>query len=181
MAWQRLLCVGFCAVALSSAACRAQGDESSPTALAAKKHVAKSNTAKSHQPVKSRATAAKARLRAVAAAKPAKPVRSRERKPGQVGYASWYGGERNGMSMASGGRFNENDLTAAHRTLPLDSRARVTNMVNGRSVTVRITDRGPSRQGRIIDLSQSAADELGMRNTGVTRVHVEPFVPPNLP
>lgn len=186
MAWQRLLCVGFCAVALSSAGYGAQGGENSPPALAAKpapaqKHVAKSKMAKPHQPVKSKTTAAKAKSRAVASAKLAKLAHSRERKPGQVGYASWYGGERNSMSMASGGRFNKNDLTAAHRTLPLDSRARVTNMANGRSVTVRITDRGPSRQGRIIDLSQSAAEELGMRNTGVARVHVEPFVPPNLP
>jgi rare lipoprotein A len=58
--------------------------------------------------------------------------------------------------------------------LPLHSKARVTNIENGRSVTVRITDRGPSHKGRIIDLSQSAAEEIGMRQSGVARVRVEP-------
>jgi rare lipoprotein A len=186
MAWQRLLCVGFCAVALTSAAYGARGEEISPSAVDSKpvlanKHLVKSKMVKAIHPIKSKVAAGKAKARSVTSVKPAKLGPHRERKPGQVGYASWYGGERNGQSTASGGRFNMYELTAAHRTLPLDSRARVTNMANGRSVTVRITDRGPSRQGRIIDLSQSAAEELGMRNSGVARVHVEPFVPSNLP
>jgi rare lipoprotein A (peptidoglycan hydrolase) len=186
MAWQRLLCVSFCAVALTSAAYGAQGEEISPPAVdskpvLAKKHLVKGKTLKVVHSIKSKVATGNAKSRSVASAKPAKLGPHRERKPGQVGYASWYGGERNGQSTASGGRFDMYDLTAAHRTLPLDSRARVTNMANGRSVTVRITDRGPSRHGRIIDLSQSAAEELGMRNSGVARVHVEPFVPSNLP
>jgi rare lipoprotein A len=77
--------------------------------------------------------------------------------------------------MASGGKFDKNELTAAHRTLPLHSKARVTNMANGRTVMVRITDRGPSRKGRIIDLSQSAAEEIGMTRSGLARVQVEPM------
>jgi rare lipoprotein A len=183
MAWQRLLCVGFCAVVLTSAAYRAQGAETSPSAITAKpalgkKHLVKGKTARAIHPATAKVAIGNATARPVAS-----PNRAphRERKPGQVGYASWYGRERNGQSTASGGAFNMYELTAAHRTLPLDSRAQVTNIANGRSVTVRITDRGPARQGRIIDLSQSAADELGMRNSGVARVHVEPFVPTNLP
>jgi rare lipoprotein A len=183
MAWQRLLCVGFCAIALTSAAYGAQGAETSPSTIAAKpafakKHFVKSKTAKALHLATAKVAIGDAKPGSVASSKRAA---HRERKPGQVGYASWYGRERNGQSTASGGAFNMYELTAAHRTLPLDSRARVTNIANGRSVTVRITDRGPSRQGRIIDLSQSAADELGMRNSGVARVHVEPFVPTNLP
>jgi rare lipoprotein A len=177
MAWQRLLCVGFYAVALSSAAYGAPAAETSQSGMdakpvLAKKHVVTSKAIKAHHPVKSKTATAKGGSR---------PVHQRERKVGQVGYASWYGSELNGMSMAGGGRFNQNELTAAHPTLPLYSRARVTNMTNGRSVTVRITDRGPSHEGRIIDLSQSAAEEIGMRNSGVARVHVEPFVGTNLP
>ena len=77
--------------------------------------------------------------------------------------------------MAGGGKFDKDELTAAHRTLPLHSNARVTNMANGRTVMVRITDRGPSRKGRIIDLSQSAAEQIGMKRSGVARVQVEPM------
>lgn len=181
MAWQRLLCVGFYAVALTSTAYGTPSLESAPPAMEAKPVLAKKPTVKSktikaprHGKPRTVLTKAKTRSRPVSSAPPVKSPRPRERKVGQVGYASWYGGERNGMATASGGRFNKNELTAAHPSLPLYSQARVTNMANGRSVTVSITDRGPTRQGRIIDLSQSAAEELGMRNTGVARVHVEP-------
>jgi rare lipoprotein A len=178
MAWQRLLCVGFYAVALTSAAYGAPTVENAPPAIDAKpvptkKPVAKNKALKANHHVKPKA--AKADTRSASSADPAKPARPRERKIGQIGYASWYGGERHGMATASGGLFNKNELTAAHPTLPLYSRVRVTNMANGRSVTVSITDRGPTHQGRIIDLSQSAAEELGMRNRGVARVHVEPI------
>jgi rare lipoprotein A len=179
MAWQRLLCVGFYVFALTSAAYGAPTVESAPPAIEAKsvqakKPVVQGKAAKAHHHAQPQVAKARVKTPSVSAAKPAKLPHTRERKVGQVGYASWYGGERNGMATASGGRFNKNELTAAHRTLPLYSKARVTNMANGRSVTVSITDRGPSRQGRIIDLSQSAAEELGMRNSGVARVHVEP-------
>jgi rare lipoprotein A len=178
MAWQRLLCIGFYAVALTSAAYGAPTVENAPPAMDAKpvltnQPVVESKAVKANHHVKPRA--AKAKTRSTSSADPTKPAHPRERKVGQIGYASWYGGELHGMATASGGLFNKNELTAAHPTLPLYSRVRVTNMANGRSVTVRITDRGPSHQGRIIDVSQSAAEELGMRNRGVARVHVEPI------
>lgn len=75
--------------------------------------------------------------------------------------------------VASGGWFNPNALTAAHKTLPFGTRVRVTNLRNGRSVVVRINDRGPFIRGRIIDLSKRAATVVGMRNAGVVPVRVE--------
>lgn len=75
--------------------------------------------------------------------------------------------------VASGGWFNPNALTAAHKTLPFGTRVRVTNLRNGRSVVVRINDRGPYIRGRIIDLSQRAATVVGMRQAGVVPVSVQ--------
>jgi rare lipoprotein A len=75
--------------------------------------------------------------------------------------------------VASGGSFNPNGMTAAHKSLPFGSRVRVTNMGNGRSVEVRINDRGPYVAGRIIDLSKAAAGLLGMTAQGIARVRVE--------
>jgi rare lipoprotein A len=74
--------------------------------------------------------------------------------------------------VASGGRFNPNALTAAHKTLPFGTKVRVTHMGNGRSVTVTINDRGPYIRGRIIDLSRRAAGVIGMTGSGVARVSV---------
>ena len=91
----------------------------------------------------------------------------------QVGVASWYGGRHQGRLTASGEVFDESKLTAAHRTLPLITLARITNLENGRSVDVRINDRGPYIDGRVIDLSTRAADELGMTQQGLARVRVE--------
>ncbi|MBV8653614.1 MAG: septal ring lytic transglycosylase RlpA family protein [Alphaproteobacteria bacterium] len=96
---------------------------------------------------------------------------------GEVGLASWYGGDWEGRRTASGESLDGREFTAAHRTLPLHSRVRVTNLANGRSIMVRITDRGPHRKGRIIDLSQSAAEQLGMKHRGVARVRLEPMSP----
>jgi rare lipoprotein A len=79
---------------------------------------------------------------------------------------------------ANGERFDKTSLTAAHRTLPFNSRVRVTNLVNGRSVVVRINDRGPFKPGRIIDLSEAAAEVVGMRAVGLTQVRVEPLPGP---
>jgi rare lipoprotein A len=90
----------------------------------------------------------------------------------QVGYASWYGREYHGKLTASGERFNMRDMTAAHRTLPFGTRARVMNLGNGRSVVVRINDRGPFKRGRIIDLSWGAARRLDMVEEGVVKVAV---------
>lgn len=92
----------------------------------------------------------------------------------QNGIASWYGADV-GKVTASGEAYDMRLFTAAHRSLPLDSKCRVTNLNNGRSVTVTVTDRGPATKGRIIDLSRSAADSLGMRSAGLARVRIEPL------
>jgi rare lipoprotein A len=91
----------------------------------------------------------------------------------EEGLASWYGGKFQGRRTASGERFDTNKLTAAHRTLPFDSVVRVTNLENNRSVEVRINDRGPFVDGRIIDLSRAAAEALRMTGRGVARVSLE--------
>jgi rare lipoprotein A len=86
--------------------------------------------------------------------------------------ASWYGGNFNGHQTASGERFNPNSMTAASKTLPLGSVVHVTNPENGRSVNVRINDRGPYVRGRTLDLSKGAARKIGLK--GVARVKVTP-------
>ena len=86
------------------------------------------------------------------------------------GMASYYGDELAGNRTASGERFNPSQLTAAHRTLPFGSMVRVTNISNGDSVVVRINDRGPFAHGRVIDVSQAAAREIGMHRSGTARV-----------
>jgi rare lipoprotein A len=100
----------------------------------------------------------------------------------EVGSAAWYGGHHIGKRTASGDRLDAVHLTAAHRSLPLRSLVRVTNLTNGRSVICRITDRGPVSQSLLIDVSPSVADELDMRRAGIVRVAVEPVAPaPDLP
>jgi rare lipoprotein A len=89
------------------------------------------------------------------------------------GWASWYGPGFNGNMSASGEIFNQNDLTAAHRTLPFGTRVKVTNMDNGTSVLVRITDRGPYAGDRILDLSMGAARVLGLIQSGVAPVRLD--------
>jgi hypothetical protein len=91
------------------------------------------------------------------------------------GLASWYGPGFAGRRTASGEVFDPAQLTAAHRTLPFGTRVRVTNVANGRSVEVRITDRGPFKPDRIIDLSRGAAEAIDMLRSGVARVRVEPI------
>src|SRR5690242_12942217 len=91
----------------------------------------------------------------------------------QIGKASWYGPHFQGKETASGESFNQNDLTAAHRTLPLGSVVRVTNLSNGNQVTVRINDRGPVYHSRIIDLSSMAAKILGFRGQGLQTVRLD--------
>jgi rare lipoprotein A len=88
----------------------------------------------------------------------------------QRGQASWYGPRFNGRRTASGERFDMQELTAAHRTLPFGTMVRVHSLVNGRDVDVRITDRGPYSGNRIIDLSRAAAEELGMLGMGLKEV-----------
>lgn len=87
--------------------------------------------------------------------------------------ASWYGPWHQGRRTASGERFNSNAMTAAHRSLPLGTIVSVTNLGNHRSVRVRINDRGPYVDGRIIDLSAAAARRLGMQKDGIARVRIE--------
>lgn len=89
------------------------------------------------------------------------------------GAASWYGGKFHGRLTANGERFDMNELTAAHRSLPFGTRVRVTNEHNGRSVVVRINDRGPFVGNRIIDLSRGAAAAVDMISTGVAPVRVD--------
>ncbi|MBD9513447.1 septal ring lytic transglycosylase RlpA family protein [Pseudomonas sp. BGr12] len=89
------------------------------------------------------------------------------------GTASYYGKAHHGKRTASGERFNQNALTAAHRTLPFGTRVRVTNLDNGRSVVVRINDRGPFGRGRIIDVSKAAAEQLNMLRSGTAPVRLE--------
>jgi rare lipoprotein A len=90
----------------------------------------------------------------------------------EVGMASWYGDAFNGRPTSTGERFDMSQLTAAHKTLPLPGLVEVTNLTNGRRIVVRVNDRGPFVDGRIIDLSREAADELDMRRQGVARVRV---------
>lgn len=89
---------------------------------------------------------------------------------GQAGMASWYGPGFHGKRTANGERFNTHSLTAAHRTLPFGSRVRVTNKTTGRSIVVRINDRGPFVGGRVIDLSKASARAIGV--AGVAKVVV---------
>ena len=91
----------------------------------------------------------------------------------EIGMASWYGAGLNRQLTADGERFNMNALTAAHRSLPLNSMVRVTNLDNGRIVIVRINDRGPFAKNRIIDLSAKAARALGMTQDGTAHVKLE--------
>ncbi len=91
----------------------------------------------------------------------------------ETGLASWYGPKFHGKRTASGEVFNQEKFTAAHRTLPWGSRVKVTNLANGKSVDVRINDRGPFGKGRIIDVSRSAARALDMVGRGITTVRIE--------
>ncbi len=91
----------------------------------------------------------------------------------KVGVASWYGPNFHGKKTANGEIYNQNDLTAAHKTLPLPSIVRVTNLKNGKSLIVRVNDRGPYAHGRIIDMSKRAAELLGFKNQGTAKVRVQ--------
>lgn len=91
----------------------------------------------------------------------------------EEGMASWYGPNFVGRPTANGEVFDPSQLTAAHRTLPFDTRVRVTNLENGRSVVVRINDRGPFKDNRVIDLSQAAAREVGLMGSGVAPVRID--------
>ncbi len=95
----------------------------------------------------------------------------------ETGMASWYG--PSGHRAADGSAYDGTGMTAAHKTLPLGSIARVTNLTNDESVMVRITDRGPFANGRILDLSESAAKQIGLYRMGVAKVRIEAFANPS--
>jgi len=91
----------------------------------------------------------------------------------EVGEASWYGPGFHGQETANGETFNQNEMTAAHPNLPMGTKAKVTNLENGKKVDVRINDRGPYTQSRVIDLSSAAAKKLDMKGDGSTQVKIE--------
>lgn len=95
----------------------------------------------------------------------------------QIGLASWYGPGFHGNLTANGEIFDQDAMTAAHRTLPLPSRARITRMDTGQSIMVRINDRGPYIDGRVLDLSRAAAEALGFVEDGLIEVRIEALGP----
>ncbi|WP_245968661.1 septal ring lytic transglycosylase RlpA family protein [Hephaestia caeni] len=94
-----------------------------------------------------------------------------------LGYASWYGSESGNMT-ANGEKFRPKGISAAHKTLPLPSYVEVTSLQTGRTILVRVNDRGPFARGRIIDLSKGAAEQLGIRAAGTAPVRVRIVDPP---
>jgi rare lipoprotein A len=98
---------------------------------------------------------------------------------GEIGMASWYGMERQGMHTSSGELFDKNKLTAAHPKLPFGTTVRVTNLRNHDSALLKINDRGPGIGRRVIDVSQEAAKELGFMEAGLARVEVDVVSFPN--
>ncbi len=109
----------------------------------------------------------------LAEAQPGEPDLDALQVADQVGIASWYGNQHQGRLTASGERFDERKLTAAHRTLPLDTKVKVTNLENGKSIEVKVNDRGPYIPGRVLDLSTQAAKMLGMEKEGLALVRIE--------
>lgn len=100
------------------------------------------------------------------------PASSREVSGSETGMASFYSESYNGRKTANGEVYNSSRLTAAHKTLPFGTKVKVTNLINGKSVKVRINDRGPFIAGRIIDLTRSAARKIDMVNAGVVKVKI---------
>ena len=96
----------------------------------------------------------------------------------ETGKASYYGSEFEGRKTASGERYDGDEMTAAHRTLPFGTRVRVVNLTNDKSVELVINDRGPHKKGRIVDVSRRAAKELDMITAGVVRVRLEVLAGP---
>jgi rare lipoprotein A len=124
--------------------------------------------------------AAKVTVPLVSATSGQKSSKRRGSKPFQVGTASWYGEQFQGKTTASGEPYNMGDFTAAHPTLPLGTFVKVTNLKNGRTVVVRINDRGPVVDGRIIDVSYHTARALGFKEHGLQRVRLDIYQPTTL-
>jgi len=111
------------------------------------------------------------------------PAIARNAKPARIGttetgIASWYGVPYDGRRTASGEIYDMRQLTAAHRTLPFNTWLRVTNLTNGKRVDVKVNDRGPFVQGRVIDLSLGAASEIDMVRQGTAKVRLKVIAPP---
>ena len=102
---------------------------------------------------------------------------SDDRDYDETGVASWYGPGFHALDTANGERYDQDDLTAAHKTLPMPSYVEVTNLENGRKLVVRINDRGPFAKGRIIDLSRRSAQLLGVDKAGTAKVRVRRVFP----
>lgn len=111
-------------------------------------------------------------------AEPRQPSGARSATRVQRGKASYYAPNLAGRRMADGGRFDPRSDAAAHRTLPLGSKARVRNLENGRTATVTVRDRGPHARGRVLDVSPGTAERLGMKDAGVASVEVAPLEAP---
>ena len=109
--------------------------------------------------------------------KPQSPQVNKGRRWFQVGLASWYGKYFQGRKTANGESYDMNGLTCAHRSLPLGSWIRVTNLRNRKSVFVRVNDRGPMPEDRIVDLSYGAAKVVGLTSRGIAKVKLEPLRP----
>jgi rare lipoprotein A len=122
-------------------------------------------------PVRRRAAVATRKRTRLATAKPEASKPAASTRDAAQGLASYY--RFHGRRTASGETFDSNELTAAHRTLPFGTKLRVTNVSTGQSVTVRVNDRGPFIAGRVVDVSQSAADALGMTRQGVAKVKLD--------
>ena len=101
-----------------------------------------------------------------------------QKRPSQKGEASYYGAEFNGRQMANGAKFNPNSDSAAHRSLPLGTKAEVTNLENGRTTIVKVEDRGPYAKGRVLDVSPRTAEDLGMKQSGHAEVRITPVEVP---
>lgn len=114
-------------------------------------------------------------------AKPALGGVDLARKPPLLGLVSYYARKFHGRLTASGARFDNGELTAAHKTLPFGTLVRVTNLRNNRSVVVKVNDRGPHVRGRVLDLSRAAAQTLGILSQGLARVAWEVVPPPGGP
>ena len=160
----------FTAIAIGSALISPAAAESAPSARPAVRTV--SSNALPDAVVKAEKLHRSANMSYQVAGKRYYPMR-KVAEFSQTGKASWYGNKFHGRKTSSGERYDMNMMTAAHKTLPIPSYAKVTNLANGKSVVVRINDRGPYGRGRIIDLSRAAAERLGMLRSGVAPVRVE--------
>ena len=164
----------FTAIAIGSALISPAAAESAPSARPAVRTV--SSNALPDAVVKAEKLHRSANMSYQVAGKRYYPMR-KVAEFSQTGKATWYGNKFHGRKTSSGERYDMNMMTAAHKTLPIPSYAKVTNLANGKSVVVRINDRGPFHSSRVMDLSKAAAGKLGFINQGTANVRVEQVLP----